>query len=144
VEGYKSEYLRSRSWKIFQGLSSKHFKYLVRSNLESHKNMIHLIFKGRDFASNHGKSYNIPPKKISREEQLHNAIQKGTITDRDVADIKKDGSLLRELDRTANEKKRRLDNHPASHYFGKGTFDGIDSDGNLYRDIQLDSPDLAK
>jgi hypothetical protein len=102
-----------------------------------------IILKGSGFTRGSNAYKSSEPRKISREEQLHHAIQTGTITDRDVADIKKDGSLLRELDRTANEKKRRLDNH-ASQYFGKGTFDGIDSTGALYKDLAVESPDLLK
>ena len=74
--------------------------------------------------------------KISEEERLHRAIQGGTITDKDVQTIVKNGGELKmELERISDRKRNELRHHEISNY-GKD-FDGVDRDGNWYKDLSI-------
>ena len=79
---------------------------------------------------------------MDREEYLQQAIQKGTVNDRDIEDIISHGSrsLKRQLDERSEylwKEKKHLDN-----VYGAGVFDGRDDQGRLYKD--LDNTDLVK
>lgn len=100
---------------------------------------ITILYKGDGWAGKRSSSKSFSaPRRISREEELHNKIQKGTVLDSDIKEIKKDPSLLKELDRKANENYSRLRKSTVYNDFGKGSFDGIDNDGNFYKNIDLD------
>jgi len=92
---------------------------------------ITLIFKGKDFASNNRRSYSVKDP----EQILHERIDTGSVTDSDIATIKKSGGkLMDHLLKKENEQIKK--NKDMKRKYGN-TFDGIDNDGNLYKDMAV-------
>ena len=114
---------------------------------------MYVIFKGDGWGGkreqrNYGNGHSVrtQDQKVShytgyaREEELHKRIQSGALSDRDIAEVEKSGGeLLKEMKKVADKRTSELKNNPAYRHFGEGSFDGIDKDGNLYKDIPLNS-----
>ena len=81
-------------------------------------------------------------RELSREEQLHQLIDNGRITDRDIADIENHGDrrLRRHLEERTSYLEKERDH--IDRVYGKGMFDGRDSNGKLYKN--LDSTEIHK
>ena len=97
--------------------------------------MVYLIFKGNDWA---GKTQSYGRKTVyrSQEEILHEKIEKGTVTDSDIATIQKNGGdVMNHLLTKENEQRKKIKD--MKREWGN-TFDGIDNSGALYKDIPLD------
>jgi hypothetical protein len=69
------------------------------------------------------------------EQALHERIEKGSVTDSDISTIKKTGGKLMKhlLERENTQIKKTRD---MKRKYGN-TFDGIDNDGNLYKDMAV-------
>jgi hypothetical protein len=99
---------------------------------------ITIIYKGDGWASktrgSSSKSFSIP--RMDPEQALHERIEKGSVTDSDISTIKKTGGkLMKHLLTRENEQGKKIKD--MKRQYGN-TFDGIDNDGNFYKDIPLD------
>lgn len=97
--------------------------------------MVYIIVKGeRGGHIDHSK----PKENLAYEQAVERRLENGSVTDSDLMFLEKtdDRRLKAKYDRIHNERykaKKYLDNK-----YGKDVFDGIDKDGNYYKDIPLD------
>lgn len=105
-----------------------------------------IIFKGSGWASSSrnsgsGKSFSVP-KNI--EKNLLDKIEQGSITDSEIEMCIDSGDrqIKQAMEKKINEgyrKKKYLDSE-----FGAGAFDGIDNQGNYYKDTTLPFNNLTQ
>ena len=100
--------------------------------------MVYFIFKGSGWAgkksSYKGKAFGGVNIK-DPEQILHERIDKGSITDSDIQTIKKSGGkLMDHLLKRENEQIKKTKDMKRKY---GNTFDGIDNDGNLYKDMAV-------
>jgi hypothetical protein len=103
--------------------------------------MVHIIFKGSGWAgksspSSGRRSFSAPR---SKEEELHRKIESGQLTDMDIQKIQESGdsSLMRKLTDKENEAiRRKSDVEGKLGITDSKLFDGVDKDGNLFKDIK--------
>lgn len=74
-------------------------------------------------------------RRLSREEELHQKIDRGSLTDRDILDIEDGGDrrLRRHLEERTSYLEKERDH--LDRVYGKGAFDGRDNQGRLYKDL---------
>ena len=116
-------------------------------SFNSHKfhmlpNMDHIFGKKRKKWGNGDEVEvrSLKSSKVSDEERIYNSIENGKLTDRDIHDIQRKGDsrMMRTLEKKAEENKRRKsDLEDRLGIRDRKLFDGVDNNGNLYRDIPL-------
>jgi hypothetical protein len=99
-----------------------------------------VIFKGSGWASKETSSSVRRSFSLSPEGKLYEKLEKGSLTDKDIQTIVKEGDskMMKALENKANEKKKlKAETEAKLGIDDSRCFDGVDNDGNLYKDIPL-------
>jgi hypothetical protein len=104
--------------------------------------MVHIIY-GKSWGARGGRSPSSTTRtfRMSDEGRMVEKMDKGSLTDSDIAKITKDGdsAMLRRLEEKANGNRRKKEDlEDKLGITDRKVFDGVDNDGNLYKDIPID------